>query len=85
MKNYVIKGGVLCREKDDQVLARIKSVLNSRQKTITLPDGGSMSTDVRSREDAKKPESDDVRQREYVLLDGQGHLVAAARPDYAPG
>lgn len=85
MKNYLLKGGVLCREKDDQVLARITSVLNSRQKTITLPDGSSMSTEVRTREDAEKPESDDVRQREYVLLDGQGHLVAAARPDYAPG
>lgn len=85
MKNYVIKGGVLCREKDDQVLARIKSVLNSRQKTISLPGGESMSTEVRTREDAENPESDDVRQREYLLLDGQGHLVAAARPDYAPG
>lgn len=86
MMNYIIKGGVLYREKGETVLARIKSVLNSRQKNICAPDGSCcMSTEVRLREDANDPGSDDVRQREYVLLDSSGATVAVARPDYAPG
>lgn len=82
---YTLKSGILYLEPAHEALAKIKSALTGPVKRILRKDDALvLKADVRC-PDASRQYSGDARDREYVLLNGGGDIVASARPDYAEG
>lgn len=80
-----MKGGILYREDTRQELARIRKALLGAEKKICDPDGNvALEADIRVLDKSQDVQAD-VRNKEYVLTDPQGEVLALARPDYAPG
>ena len=82
---YIMKAGILYNDDALAVLARVKSSLVGPLKKIDDNKGQLLlEADIRCL-DQIKSSSGDVRNREYVLIDPEGKVVASARPGYAKG
>lgn len=83
--NYQIKAGILYKAEDQRKLAWIKPNLYGQEKKIYAPDDTLLATAGIRRLDDTDPNNEDVRSKEYVLLNADGSRYAAARPQYADG
>ena len=82
---YTVKSGVLYEEQSCQTLAKIKSSLTGPVKKIFRnSDEPVLKTDIRHL-NTEKYDSGDVRCREYILINREDEMIAAARPGYAEG
>lgn len=82
---YTMKSGVLLQEPSHTVLAGIKSVLIGSVKRIQKrTDGLLLEAGIRYL-DEKDVHSGDARNKEYILTDYRGSVVASALPGYARG
>lgn len=82
---YMIKAGVLYKNKSQIAMAKIKSTLMGQQKKIqSMTDQLLMTAYIRCL-DESKASSGDVRNREYILTDSENQLIGSARPGYEDG
>ena len=82
---YTMKSGVLLQEPSHTALAGIKSVLTGSVKRIQkCADEWLLEAGIRYL-DERNVHSGDVRNKEYVLTDHRGSVVASAFPGYARG
>lgn len=82
---YTIKSGVLYQEPSHHPLAKMKRALAGPTQKIYPCEGELiLKTEIRY-PDTEKAHTGDVRNKEYVLTDGGGNVVASARPGYAQG
>ena len=81
---YTIKSGILYNE-SQTALAKIKSaLLGPQRKIISITNETLLTADIRFL-DESKASFGDVRNREYILTDGESRLIGSARPGYADG
>ncbi len=77
---YVMKAGMLYDRDQKRSFARVKREFAGTERRILSADGApALRTEIR------RPDPGDVRSVEYVMEEPDGHVRAAARPDYAEG
>ncbi len=80
---YLIKAGVLYDETGRQMLAKTEATIGSPVRKIISHTGeAAMQTDIRFLDPAS-PQKGDVRNKEYLLEDAAGRVIASGRPGYA--
>lgn len=80
---YIMKSGNLFL--DDTMSVRIKSTFVGPEKKIFAANGELLIRTSIYHLEAPPNEKDNVRYRQYVMLDGIGKECAIAKPDYAEG
>lgn len=82
---YTMKSGVLYKEQSLQALAKIKGTLMGPLKKIYRSgEEPVLRADIRY-PDARKEYNRDMQYREYVLVNDENEIAAAAHPGYAEG
>lgn len=80
---YMIKAGILYKNKSQLGLTKIKSALiGSQRKILSIADELLLTADICYLDEAKSS-SGDVRNREYKLTGKENQPVSSARPGYA--
>lgn len=80
---YIMEAGILYADK--KMLARLKGVFNSPEKSIFLADGTlALRTSIRSLKIPPEKKGD-VRFRNYIMFDKNGRECVLAKPSYATG
>lgn len=82
---YTMKAGVLYGNTSKEVLAKIKGAMVGPEKKIYHSnDVLSIKTDIRY-PDPQMEHTGDVRNREYIMVDGNNDVLAIGKPGYAQG
>ena len=82
---YIIKSGVLYKDKTDIILAKIRNSLIGPSKTIYGADEHPVyKADIVTKTSEERFD-DDVRNKEYIVEDNNGNIIIIGRPAYAEG
>lgn len=82
---YFMKSGVLYEEASRRMLAKIKSAAVGPVKKIYCEGAAPvLKTDIRRREPLSEPMGS-IRNKAYLMTDGEDHAIAVGRPAYAEG
>lgn len=82
---YTMKSGVLYEDASKEMLVKMKSsVFGPVKKIYCNSEAIKMSTDIRYPV-GQGDNNGDVRNKEYIMVTNDEHLIAVGKPGYAPG